>query len=59
MINFLLNKRYTIMDLTGQNISLWLVVKYDNYWYFLAIIPFAFVTGFLESIRRVNNGGKK
>ena len=47
------------MDLAGQNISLWLVVKYDNYWYFLAIIPFAFVTGFLESIKRVNNGGKK
>jgi len=55
MIDSLLFKRYTIIDLVSQNTAIWLVIKYDNYWYFLAIIPFSMLTAILHSIKRVNS----
>lgn len=55
MIDSLLHKRYDIVDLVSQNTAIWLVVKYDNYWYFLAIIPFSIFSAVLHSIKRVNN----
>jgi len=55
MIDSLLFKRYTIIDLISQNTAIWLVIKYDNYWYFLTIIPFSILAAVLHSIKRVNN----
>ena len=59
MIKSLLFKRYNIIDLAGQGTAIWLVTKYDDYWWFFIILPFSILIALLESIERVNNGGKK
>ena len=59
MIKFLLFKRYNLIDLLGQGAALYLVMKFDNFWWMLIIFPFSILIAFLESIERIGNGGKK
>lgn len=59
MIKKILLKRYNIIDLIGQSTAIVMVNKFDSYWWFLIIIPFSILVKLLESIERVNNGGKK
>lgn len=59
MINFLIYRRYNFIDLCGQGLMMWGFTKYNDWTWLLIIIPFSMASALLESIERVNNGGKK
>ena len=59
MLKFLLFKRYNFIDGISQAFMIWGITKYGGWEWIFAGIPFAILIAFLESIERVNNGGKK
>ena len=59
MIKHLIILRYNFIDLLCQATMVWGLTKYDDWKWILIIFPFAIFNALLQSIERVNNGGKK
>ena len=59
MIKFLIIERYNFIDIICQAIMVWGITTTGNWSWILIIFPFAIFNALLQSIERVNNGGKK
>lgn len=59
MIKFLLKPRFTIIELIGNVYIYALWIEYKTWHVFLLGFAFGLFQAILESIERVNNGGKK
>jgi len=59
MISFLIFRRYDFIDLLCQALMVYGLTKYDDWKWVLIVFPFGVLNLFLESVERVNNGGKK
>jgi hypothetical protein len=59
MIRFLIFKRYNFIDFVCQAVMIYGLIKYNDWKWVLIVFPFGILNLFLESVERVNNGGKK